>query len=326
MSKMPMPKMPMTVPPQPNPPPVRRRSKLRRMLNLIVRMLMLGIGGTVAAFLGMILAELYPAAKDGNVPLVERVKQESEQIWTNIQALPKALQGQSTPAASPIADLPERDRQFLTSDLIQIQTEFQQLGDRTRQIETRLGIPAVDGSLESRLQNLQTAVQVADSNSSTGSNPSTGSSPSVNPSTTSSTTSSTGAAPIAATAQTVAPPASSQELKATLPSDALFGSDQKTLRTEGKLLLDSLVTDLRQYPGATIKIGAYVNRQTDVQSDRRQTMQQAKTIEQYLLQKLGKGYKWFTKGYGDTKPLANGTTPADNQRNRRIEVIVEPKN
>jgi hypothetical protein len=77
-----MPKMPMTVPPQPNPPPVRRRSKLRRMLNLIVRMLMLGIGGTVAAFLGMILAELYPAAKDGNVPLVERVKQESEQIWT----------------------------------------------------------------------------------------------------------------------------------------------------------------------------------------------------------------------------------------------------
>jgi OmpA-OmpF porin, OOP family len=308
MSKMPMPKMPMTVPPQPNPPPVRRRSKLRRMLNLIVRMLMLGIGGTVAAFLGMILAELYPAAKDGNVPLVERVKQESEQIWTNIQALPKALQGQSTPAASPIADLPERDRQFLTSDLIQIQTEFQQLGDRTRQIETRLGIPAVDGSLESRLQNLQTAVQVADSNSSTGSNPSTG------------------AAPIAATAQTVAPPASSQELKATLPSDALFGSDQKTLRTEGKLLLDSLVTDLRQYPGATIKIGAYVNRQTDAQSDRRQTTQQAKTIEQYLLQKLGKGYKWFTKGYGDTKPLANGTTPADNQRNRRIEVIVEPKN
>jgi outer membrane protein OmpA-like peptidoglycan-associated protein len=308
MSKMPMPKMPMTVPPQSNPPPVRRRSKLRRMLNLIVRMLMLGIGGTVAAFLGMILAELYPAAKDGNVPLVERVKQESEQIWTNIQALPKALQGQSTPAASPIADLPERDRQFLTSDLIQIQTEFQQLGDRTRQIETRLGIPAVDGSLESRLQNLQTAVQVADSNSSTGSNPSTG------------------AAPIAATAQTVAPPASSQELKATLPSDALFGSDQKTLRTEGKLLLDSLVTDLRQYPGATIKIGAYVNRQTDAQSDRRQTTQQAKTIEQYLLQKLGKGYKWFTKGYGDTKPLANGTTPADNQRNRRIEVIVEPKN
>ncbi len=123
-----------------------------------------------------------------------------------------------------------------------------------------------------------------------------------------------------------------QALMVTLPSNALFDATQTSLRPESLAILDSLISDLQRYPGATVRVSAHVDKQGADETDRSLSFEQAKAVKQYLTSKLGKNYQWVAIGYGHSRPLAGNTSSSspqvsegDRQRNRRIEIAIDPQ-
>ncbi|NET35381.1 MAG: OmpA family protein, partial [Cyanothece sp. SIO1E1] len=114
-------------------------------------------------------------------------------------------------------------------------------------------------------------------------------------------------------------------LMVTLPSDILFKPQQNQLRPETQVILDSIVNDLRNYPESTIRIAAHTDNKNDFVGSRSQSFQQAEAVQNYLTDALGNTYNWFVVGYGQTRPLSDNDTETNRQRNRRIEIAIDPK-
>lgn len=289
----------------------------------IFRLLLLGVSGSLAVLVGMAIAQFYPD-KAQEPPIVEKVLRQS-QNWVNRQKqaiFPTPQPSIALPSTAPIASpnqlpqppaspLSKADRDKLQAELAQIQAQLKGLGDRAATLETQLGSSETAASLEQRLQSIQQQLEPTRP-SPTQPN----SQPTAVPS---------GSPTFAAT--------QGQALIMTLPSDTLFDSTQTSLRPESLTILDSLISDLQRYPGATVRVAAHVDEQGAVEADRSRSFEQAKAVKQYLASKLGEKYQWVAIGFGHSRPLAGNTSQGDpsqvsqgdRQRNRRIEIAIDPQ-
>lgn len=278
----------------------------RSLFTLILRLLILGVGSSVAAAVGIAVAQLYPAQVQ-EPPFVEKLIQSSSSLLDTARQLPKTWnQPKKTespavvPSVSPSASAPafgvasplsETERQQLQTELTKLQAELQTLTSDSKE-------PLADRvkELQKRIQ----AIQEQLSNSTSSASPQTFVAPA---------TSSTDA----------------NRLMVTLPSDALFEGTQTTLRPGSDAILNSILTDLQRYPGAAIQVGAHTDNQGAAETDRHRSLEQAKAVQQYLSTKLGAEVHWVTVGYGHNRPLAAADTPENRQRNRRIEIMIDPQ-
>jgi peptidoglycan-associated lipoprotein len=275
----------------------------RALFTLIVRLLLLGIGGTLAAAVGIAIAQLYPAQTQ-EPPLAEKLLQSSDSFLDNLKQLPQTWRGQSpeaAPEASPPEPVPQgtaspspmsdAERQQLQTELTQLQAELQTLtsasteplADRVQELQKRIQ------AIQERLSNFATA------------SPETFVAP--------------------ATSSTVN---GKNQLMVTLPSDALFSGQETTLRPGTEAILNSILTDLQRYPEAAIQVGAHTDNQGSAEADRHRSLEQAKAVQQYLSTQLGDVH-WVTVGYGHNRPLVPEDSPENRQRNRRIEIVINPK-
>lgn len=280
----------------------------RAILTLIFRLLLLGVGGSLAAAVGIAVAQLYPAQTQ-EPPLVEKLLQSSETVLDNVKQIPKTWTGQekqttapeaspATPAPQPLSttSLSDNERQQLQTELTQLQAELQTLTSNSSE-------PLAD-----RVQEIQKRIQAIQEKLSTFST-----SPTASP----------------AANQTFVAPATSrsangERLMVTLPSDALFDGEQTTLRPGTEAILNNILTDLQGYPQATIQVGAHTDDQGSPEANRARSLEQAKAVQQYLSTQLGEDIHWVTVGYGHNQPLASDDTPENQQRNRRIEITIDP--
>jgi outer membrane protein OmpA-like peptidoglycan-associated protein len=292
-------------------------------LTFIFRLLLLGVSGSLAGLLGIAVAQFYPGQIQ-EPPLVEKLLRGSQALWQGVTRLPEAWNNgaANTPIAAsspsdatspspsvpapPITTLPplqlsEADRQQVETELTQLQTDLQQLNTRTAALESRVGASNSDASLEQRLQTIRQRldpnappVAVAEPSSESGF--------------------------IAPSTSTIA---NGELLKVTLPSDALFTAEN-ALRPGTDAILDSIVADLQRYPNATIRVIGHTDSQGSTQSDRTRSFEQATAVTQYLSNQLGEDYQWVSVGYGSNAPLVENTSAINRQRNRRIEIVIDP--
>lgn len=303
--------------------PVKRPSpgRGRSVLTFIFRLLLLGVSGSLAGLLGIAVAQFYPGQIQ-EPPLVEKLLRGSQAFWQSVTGLPEAWNNgadrpiaPSTPdAASPAPSLPappitalpplqlpEADRQQVQTELAELQTDLQQLSNRTANLETRVGTPTTEAPLEQRLQTIQQRLD-----------------PNAPPVAASEPASASGL--IAPSTSTIA---NGELLKVTLPSDALFTAEN-ALRPETNSILNSIVSDLQRYPNATIRVVGHTDSQGSTQGDRTRSFEQATAVTQYLSNQLGEGYQWVTVGYGSSLPLVENTSAINRQRNRRVEIVIDP--
>lgn len=285
-----------------------RPSPGRSFLTFIFRLLLLGVAGSLAALLGIIIAQFYPGRVQ-DPPLVEKLMQGSQALWQGVTRLPETWSNPSPASPSPSsptgtatpspqastspqlpaapAPLSDADRQRLQAELTQLQTELQQSTDRS--------------AIQQRLQAIQQQLDPSATASSSATPPDQ--------------------SLIAPSTSTIA---DGELLKVTLPSDALFNADQVTLRPTTSAILDSIVSDLQRYPAATIRVAGHTDSQGAADADRERSFQQATAVQQYLSGKLDKSYRWVAVGYGSSDPLVDDTSPINRQRNRRIEIVIDP--
>jgi outer membrane protein OmpA-like peptidoglycan-associated protein len=254
------------------------------------------------AVVGIAVAQLYPAQSQ-EPPLVEVWLQRAQLMLDTglnrigIMRLSEAqtqaqIQAETTaaPNIAPASALPAAERQNLQVELTQLQAELQALTSQSSQ------------PLTARVQPLQKRIQTIQSQLS----------------------SFTAARDPGLTASTGEVESAPQpELLVTFPSDALFADGAATLRPGSEAILSSIVSDLQQYPAASIQISAYTDRQKSPELDRERSLEQAKAVRHYLSQQLGGDLHWVSIGQGQNQPLAPNDSAENQQRNRRIEIAIQ---
>ncbi len=306
-----------------------RQNPLAGLFTTLFRLVILGTSASLAWLTGMAIAQLYPTQVT-EPPLSEAVLRGLDQTSRSLRRLttrdtPVAPAGSAdptpatdprptpadagsvTPASPAPLDLSDDQRQQVETELLALQAELDALGDRARQLEQQVGEPPASLApvpLEVRLQQVEqrldpTAVVTVP--------------PSPPPEDES-------AIPVA-----IADAARSNSLLITLPSTALFQADDRSLKPAAANILTSIANDLLAYPGALIRVSAHTTSEANAASNRSLSYEQAKAVEQQLRASLGDNYRWVVLGYGDSRPLGEGSNAAQQQRNRRIEIAIEPR-
>lgn len=276
----------------------------RFLLVLLFRLLLLAVGGVIAALLGVAIATVRPATTP-NKPMVAKLLQlpgdmKNPPTTPNNATPTEQTSPESEAAAVPVAPkLTAEQRQKLQAELNQLQAQLKSLRDRTAALESRVGSSASTEALETRIQVLTQQLkatsqpqQTRDAAAEVDRVPSTTSTSLISPDT----------------------------LTATLPSDALFQDSDATLRPEARLILDKLVAELQNYPSATVRIAAHTDGAGEAKNNRVLSFRQAQAVEQYLSRLKN---RLLVVGYGETRPIAPNDTKINLQRNRRLEISVE---
>ncbi|WP_416674169.1 OmpA family protein [Egbenema bharatensis] len=318
----------------------------RGILVFIFRLLLLGVSGILAVLLGIAIANLRP----GNIqspPFAEKLLQGSQTLWRGINRLPQSWQTPASPqtpgstvagtgatgtdpagtdpagadpadsptlpappeaSPTPTVELSETDRQQVETELTAIQTELQQLNSRAGILESRVGATNSGNPLEERLQTIERQL---DPDAVPPPAPSPSPAPAENQSW------------LAPTATTLS--SSGEILVVTLPSDALFDANQPTeLSSTAPAILDTLIADLQRFPGATVRVVGHTDRQGPSAADRARSFEQANAVAQYFSGQLGENARWLVVGLGSTRPVAENTSDINRQRNRRVEIFIDP--
>lgn len=279
--------------------PEKQPRKQPWILILIFRLLLLGVGGSLAMILGIVFANVYPAPKPEK-PLMFK-------LLDRLDNKPKVRSPNSSPIIVPEEDKPSPEispgqKQQAQAKVTKLQAQLKELNEEVANLETQLGTSRPNEDLEARLQAIAQQLQGSQSSNADAS-------PSPNDSTNQ----------VTAASESV----NAGKLKVTLPSDLLFEESKTLLRSDASAILDKIVADLRNYPGSTIRIAAHTDTAREVEENRELSFRRAKAVEQYLSNALGSQYRWLAVGYGNSRPLVTNDSIPNQQRNRRVEIAVD---
>lgn len=322
--------------PPPQPAPERSPGLLYGLLVLIFRLLLLGVGGSLAVLVGIGVALWRP----GTVPdrpvleiLFRQVAAWRSGEWyapvepestlppaiPRLESLPdpsdveaETTAGDTDPPEEALR-LDEADRAAVATTVAELQAEMETLGDRLQELELQLDGAPQTGPVEPRLRRLErrldpdaadelpaddTDVQVVDPPPvRTAPTPTMTTSPSLSPDT----------------------------LRVTLPSDALFQPNDARLLDGAETLLDDIASELQTYPAATIRIGVHTAPTSANTDGLPLSFARSQQIRDVLAPQLGSGHRLVAIGYGSTRPLILSTDLAAQQRNRRVEITIDPR-
>lgn len=275
-------------------------------LSFIFRLLLLIVGGGLGWVLGITIASKFPSSSN-KTPLLEQFLTRSGSFTKGIGSVtssPSVMPVSPTPIPNIKVELTPEKREKIKGELKQLQGDLNSLIGRTTNLESQLGSRRPTESLEKRIEIIsqQLATETTSSNSAK---------PASIP-------------PISMTGekqQTLA----GNALMVTFPSDVLFEQDSTSIKEGSNVILDNLIAELRNYPGATVRIGVHTDNTGDFKQSRALSFARAQLVSQYLSQVLGNEYYWIIIGYGSSRPTVENASDSNRQRNRRVEISITPK-
>lgn len=110
-----------------------------------------------------------------------------------------------------------------------------------------------------------------------------------------------------------------------VPSHLLFDFDKSELKSDVIETLDQLSQDLNEYEGANVLIYGHTDSQGEETYNQKLSEERAREVQSYLEKKVNvENINLETKGYGQTKPIATNESEEGREKNRRVEIVVEP--
>jgi outer membrane protein OmpA-like peptidoglycan-associated protein len=115
------------------------------------------------------------------------------------------------------------------------------------------------------------------------------------------------------------------EVRIALPSDVLFDVDKADIRRDAAQALAHLGTVIRAYQGPVRLIGHTDSDGSDAHNQDL-SIRRAASVQRWLVERERiDAQRLTTEGKGESQPVAPNDTPANKQRNRRVEVIVRKR-
>ncbi len=120
-------------------------------------------------------------------------------------------------------------------------------------------------------------------------------------------------------------------VKVSFDSGILFPTSSATLQAKAKSSLTQFAGVLKQYADADVAIQGYTDNagwknstpEQSVQKNQNLSLQRAQSVQEYLLlQGVGSSQIKSVEGLGEANPIADNSTKAGREQNRRVEVYL----
>ena len=113
--------------------------------------------------------------------------------------------------------------------------------------------------------------------------------------------------------------------KTVVLKNVFFDTDKFDLKHKSKIELNKLVQFLEKNPTIKIELGGHTDNVGNVKANQILSNNRAKAVYDYLIEKEIAKERLTTKGYGDTKPIADNNTDEGKAINRRTEFKIISK-
>ncbi|HMR20358.1 MAG TPA: OmpA family protein [Sphingobacterium sp.] len=111
-------------------------------------------------------------------------------------------------------------------------------------------------------------------------------------------------------------------IRFTLSSDLLFPINNSYLTDKAKQELDKLARILKEDNSKKIRVDGHTDATGTAEYNLWLSEKRAASVKTYLSEAGIAASRILTKGFGQTKPVADNKTPEGRERNRRVEVII----
>jgi outer membrane protein OmpA-like peptidoglycan-associated protein len=118
-----------------------------------------------------------------------------------------------------------------------------------------------------------------------------------------------------------APPAIPQGKEPLVLQGVNFISGKATLTPSSAATLDNVAASMKQYPDVKVEIGGHTDSVGSDEMNQKLSEARAETVKQYLVSQGVSASRLTTRGYGESKPIGDNSTPEGRAMNRRIELI-----
>lgn len=114
------------------------------------------------------------------------------------------------------------------------------------------------------------------------------------------------------------------EIRLNMPGNVTFEIDSSDLRPEFFEVLNAVARVLQKFEHTTIEVAGHTDSTGPVAYNQKLSERRAQSVSRYLhAQGVLEGRFW-TIGYGETRPIATNDTASGRQRNRRVELQIVP--
>ncbi|HYW35906.1 MAG TPA: OmpA family protein, partial [Balneolaceae bacterium] len=114
----------------------------------------------------------------------------------------------------------------------------------------------------------------------------------------------------------------SQGIKITFNSGILFDFNSAQLRSSAKEDINNLASVLKKYKNTKILMAGYTDSKGSSQYNLKLSKERAKSVALYTAQQGINAQRMIIKGYGENNPVADNSTAAGRQKNRRVEIAL----
>ena len=111
----------------------------------------------------------------------------------------------------------------------------------------------------------------------------------------------------------------------TLPGSVMFASGKWQLLPGAKGKLDAVAASLKDQPDVTITIEGHTDSRGSTESNMELSKKRAESVLAYLESKGVPKDQLTAEGVGEARPIADNDTAAGRAMNRRVEIIVKPR-
>ena len=98
-----------------------------------------------------------------------------------------------------------------------------------------------------------------------------------------------------------------------------------TILSESTEALNKVAAAINGCPATKVRIEGHTDSDGDEASNKELSDRRAKAVQEYLVKAGVTADRLTALGLGQSKPLAANDTPDNKLRNRRIEILVDPK-
>jgi outer membrane protein OmpA-like peptidoglycan-associated protein len=116
------------------------------------------------------------------------------------------------------------------------------------------------------------------------------------------------------------------ELVVTMPDGILFDVNSSTIRGSLYGDLQALARNLQQYPQSTINVIGHTDNTGSADYNYTLSRQRAQSVTSFLSRQGVSSSRLRSTGRGEDQPVATNLTPQGRQLNRRVEIIITPRN
>jgi outer membrane protein OmpA-like peptidoglycan-associated protein len=105
----------------------------------------------------------------------------------------------------------------------------------------------------------------------------------------------------------------------------VFPPGKNTIEPEYENLLTKVQDAIKKFPDCTVAVEGHTDSQGSDEANRILSESRAKAVAEYLMANMGVELGVSYHGYGKSRPAASNDTPEGRAKNRRIEVVITPR-